>query len=368
MKDLNEELTGNVKDYISTKLFNKPYDLLQFGEMRDVDDFISTTKGMNDATRNKCLKLLTDPIWKEHPDYYAEFSSNGIQVRDSVTKEPIEPFIWGRYMNIILRSKKTGKLEPVSLHKQIALLFVPNPDPDKYDEIHHINSDRFRNWPWNLQWSDRKTHIGLHALMGTYMGENNSQAKYTEYQIKHACKLLQDHPDWTYNNIGELTGVAWHTVRDIYQHNEWTHISKDYHFPKRETTSYYKKSQIHQVCELLQNSPDLTFDDIAARTGVSKSVVGGIFRHELWNTVSVEYKFPPRPKRDGESSNHSIYTEDQVRQVCDLLDKAYLGEEKVSHKDIADIAGVKRSLVDDIYSKRAWTQVAKNYKFYNRPE
>lgn len=47
----------------------------------------------------------------------------------------------------------------VLVHKLVCLAFVPNPNPNKYTEINHIDEVKLNNFYFNLEWCDRLHNI-----------------------------------------------------------------------------------------------------------------------------------------------------------------------------------------------------------------
>ena len=63
----------------------------------------------------------------------------------------------------------------------------------------------------------------------------------------------------------------------------------------------------------------------------------------------------------GEKSGKSKYSDDQITNVCILLETV-----KYSKNDISDITGVDRHMVNDIYKGRYWQHISKLYDFSSR--
>lgn len=44
-------------------------------------------------------------------------------------------------------------------HKLVAEAFIPNPDPDNFTDIDHIDNDKENNAVWNLQWLSHRDNM-----------------------------------------------------------------------------------------------------------------------------------------------------------------------------------------------------------------
>lgn len=63
-------------------------------------------------------------------------------------------------------------------------------------------------------------------------------------------------------------------------------------------------------------------------------------------------------KGDCENNSQAKLSNDQVVEICDLL----INTEK-SYQEIADLFGVKKSTISNIYNKKTWKKIVENYDF-----
>ena len=79
-----------------------------------------------------------------------------------------------------------------ALHRLVAEHFIPNPDPQKYTQVNHIDGNRYNNAVSNLEWCT-PSHNVLHAfgtqLKKPQIGETNGQSKLTETQVRQVWAL-----------------------------------------------------------------------------------------------------------------------------------------------------------------------------------
>lgn len=102
----------------------------------------------------------------------------------------IKAFIQHRgYYNYYLQSNY--KRKTILAHKLVAQAFIPNPLNLK--EINHKNANKLDNRVNNLEWSDRKSNMQHAYKMGLLhdlgKGENHSQAKLKEVDVKTIREL-----------------------------------------------------------------------------------------------------------------------------------------------------------------------------------
>ena len=190
------------------------------------------------------------------------------------------------------------------VHRLVAEAFVPN--PDMKPQVNHKDGNKLNNHFTNLEWVTNAENIRHAVSTGLLIndGVNNPNNVYTEEQIHHVCKLLED-PKIKARDISFTTGVSLSIVNDISTRRSWVRISSQYNIPSNRIRygeliygNRHTKDQIHQVCKMLED-PRAKAEDISSVTGVSSSAVHGISLGKTWRHISSKYEFPEKrkPKR-----------------------------------------------------------------------
>lgn len=98
------------------------------------------------------------------------------------------------YPRLTINHARTEKV-----HKLVALAFVPNPDPDNYTQVNHIDGNKQNNQPWNLEWCDNTTNqrhahaTGLKGYSGkqtdhrAMMAWNNESCEICIFRTTREC-------------------------------------------------------------------------------------------------------------------------------------------------------------------------------------
>lgn len=105
-------------------------------------------------------KEVWRPInYKECGEMY-EISQNG-DIRNRITKTPRRKTRHKNGYYIITLSVR-GKQVNAYIHRLVALTFIPNPDPEHFNQVSHIDENRANNCASNLEWTDA-LHNNLHG-------------------------------------------------------------------------------------------------------------------------------------------------------------------------------------------------------------
>lgn len=153
-----------------------------------------------------------------HPRY--EISKDGV-IRHIVTKristQRISPL---GYINI--RIRYLGKNKQISVHRLLAITFIPN--PNNYSDINHIDGNKQNNNLDNLEWCTRQHNI-LHAYRNGLMskvGEKNTKAILKNTDIPVIRKMLAN--GIFQKDIAKMYGVCQVAISNINVGKNWSHL------------------------------------------------------------------------------------------------------------------------------------------------
>lgn len=244
----------------------------------------------------KYLNDLKSPKWKQIiiNNYPTEFYISNIgTIMNIITGIIRKPYMTKNgYVEINFKVK--NKLIHRLVHRLVAEYFIPN--PENKPQVNHINGKKNINWVGNLEWNTPNENME-HAVRTGLLdikGDKHPENIYTEDQINKVCKMLEDINN-TPSKISESTGVSKDMIYQIRKGNTWTHISSKYNIPKINFVTDY-------------------------------------------------------------NSQRNVYTKDQIRNVCKLLEDK---NNKASY--ISQVTGVSRSTVADIATGRRWNNISSKY-------
>lgn len=238
------------------------------------------------------------------------------------------------YPAVIIHHNKKQKC--IRIHRELGIHFIPNPDPDRFNVIKHIDGDKTNYDLGNLEWTDMKGNTehalrtGLHVPLSL---EDGGNSKYTNEQIENICKMMAS-GEYTINEISTITGIPSGTVRYVKNGEAWTGISSKYDVSncKKDVASKPSVSEetIRYACELLQEGKT-KISDISKITGISTSMLSGMKNGNRYVRIASEYDFSAYDK-----NMINRYSDETKEKVNELI------LEGLTNVAIADKVGLPR--------------------------
>lgn len=264
----------------------------------------------------------------------------------------------GKYKYVYLNDGD-GRCIETSLHRLVALYFCKIPkrlseQGYTYDDlvVNHKNGIKSCNTAFNLEWItqfENMEHAHNTGLCSQIYGENCHLSKITNKEAEKVCKLIMKGK--SNKEISEKLGIAEKTIQHIRSGETWKAISEKYDFPKLGDSVPYTTDDevIHKICKLLVEHK-YSDVEIANKCEVKREYVKDIRTKRRRRDISDQYDF--------DTSKVEKITKEDIEKVCQLLE-----EKNLSQGKIAKEVGICQSLVSEIYNKKKYTEISKNYSF-----
>ena len=238
-----------MSDYTSTviRAFTTEFDLVL--NIKELEEIYENDKKL----REKWLPINI-------PGFEHYRISNKGKVKDYFGA-PVHPGSFKRYDVVTLKHRDTNEWQMFGVHRLMALTFIPVPKryaragiPVEKLIVNHIDGFKRHNILYNLEWltvKENMTHAIDTGLVG-YLGENSHLATIDNKTVIKICKMIEKGKNNDY--ISEKTGVGKKVIQHIRSGESWTHISKNYTFPKlgKSVPGSTDPVIIIRICELLQ--------------------------------------------------------------------------------------------------------------------
>lgn len=174
-------------------------------------------------------------IWKNLKENgYTNYSiSNKGRIKNTKTNNILKTEISNAgYERVSLYNKVTKKTKKLSIHRLVALYFV---EGDNSLVVNHIDGNKTNNVFTNLEWvtiGENNAHA-FRTNLRNQDGMKNPSNKYSEKQINHICKLIEQGL-----STEEISKIVFNVYNQKYKNlinhikgkRRWISISKNYNF------------------------------------------------------------------------------------------------------------------------------------------
>lgn len=183
-------------------------------------------------------------------------------------------------LNLPVSDKKNKKYH-MSVHRLVALLFVPNDDPEHKDQVDHLDCDKSNNSSTNLEWVTGKANV-IRAVDNDIRG-----TKITKEEAERICQLLEP-GNLTFREISDIVDCDVNIIASINSGKAWTRISSKYNIKKRRKYSKpLDETTVHAICKLLENGMRNT--EVAKKMNCSVHIIDSIRMKHSWRHISDQY-------------------------------------------------------------------------------
>lgn len=166
--------------------------------------------------------------WRQIPDFPAYSISDHGRVRRDVGGGGAVPGRILKYNTMTsgyycVQLWRDSKPHPRSIHRLVATVFLPEPDPGN-TEVAHCDGNKKNNHVSNLRWTDRKGNMADNIRHGTSpAGSRNAMAKLTEYGVANIRAMSVG--GMSRAAIAAHYNVSRATVDYILSRRTWKHVA-----------------------------------------------------------------------------------------------------------------------------------------------
>lgn len=183
--------------------------------------------------------MESSEVWKDVPDYegYYQVSNkgnvrsvdrvkcDGIRMKGITRKQHADSC---GYMLVAL--SKDGKQKHLSVHRLVALAFIPN--PDNLPQVNHKDEVRNHNNVENLEWCsiiyNQNYGHRRERSSASSKGENNARAILSANDVKEIRRTyIPGDKEYGVRALANRFGVKYVTIQKIIQGKLWKHLLEE---------------------------------------------------------------------------------------------------------------------------------------------
>lgn len=187
-------------------------------------------------------------------------------------------------------------IDSVAIRVDRAVMCTFNPIPAyNSTEVRHLDGNKNHYTRNNLEWFDPD--------------------KLPDHLVETICSRLQT--GCLIKQLVEMFDVPREVIEDIRDGKRYTHIRRKYKINKKKT-NVLLPGQVRQICEILEQEPNIDSSDIANRLNCTVSAVNTVRSGRGYTRISKDYKFK-RVKPENDPT--PILKDYEVRDICETFIK-----------------------------------------------
>lgn len=171
-------------------------------------------------------KLLKEnPNWKYINGFEDYMVSDHGEVFSCILDRKLKKFLSGtrrKYWSVGLKNE--SKHKHITVHRLVAIAFIPNHRVDSYTDVNHLDGDSLNNHVSNLEWCDdsiNQLHAYATGLHKRPIGEINANAKFTQREVDFLRWMKFNYPQIKTKVISKFYGVSGTNINDILAFRNW---------------------------------------------------------------------------------------------------------------------------------------------------
>lgn len=164
--------------------------------------------------RGIIIGRLTVREWFYFYDYGVRVCASG-EIQSIKTGKTLKPTSCKNgYLRIAVKNIKTGKRTGTSVHRLVAIAYIPN--PENKSDVNHKDGNKINNCVSNLEWSTRRENM-IHAQSNGLRDEGFEAMRKTTRNL--AIKHLRQ-SNWTIEDLSHAFSVSSTRVLEILNGNK----------------------------------------------------------------------------------------------------------------------------------------------------
>ena len=139
------------------------------------------------------------------------------------------------YQRVRIENKCLGGIVRTTIHRLVAEAFVPNPNPEKFTEVNHLDTDKQNNSASNLEWTDHSgnmKHAYAHGINAEPIVRYREKEKKRVWNGSKEFESISAAGQWLAENgrcMNQKSGIAGisaviHGRRNSFGGYEWKRV------------------------------------------------------------------------------------------------------------------------------------------------